>query len=137
MTRAAPARLLGLRDRGHLGAGAAADVAVYREAGDVEAMFTRAAWLFKDGAPVVREGRVVATPVGGTHFAQPVFDAGVERALDDRPLGVHKRYAVIGHDELCSCCNGGRLLPSACEARSVLCTSTASRSTTPLRRPSR
>jgi formylmethanofuran dehydrogenase subunit A len=119
MTRAAPARLLGLRDRGHLGAGAAADVAVYREQGDAEAMFSRAAWVFKDGAPVVREGRVVATPVGATHFAQPVFDAGIERLLDESPLGVHKRYAVIGHDELCACCNGGRLLPSACEARSV------------------
>ena len=33
MTRAAPARLLGLRDRGHLGAGAVADVAVYAERG--------------------------------------------------------------------------------------------------------
>ena len=122
MTRAAPARLLGLRDRGHLGAGAAADVAVYRAQGDAEAMFTRAAWVFKDGEAVVREGRVVATPVGATHFAEPVFDAGVTRLIEERserPLGVHKRYAVIGHDELCACCNGGRLLPSACEARSV------------------
>ena len=31
LTRAAPARLLGLPDRGHLGVGAAADIAVYRE----------------------------------------------------------------------------------------------------------
>jgi formylmethanofuran dehydrogenase subunit A len=64
----------------------------------------------------------VATPVGATHFAEPAFDAGVQRLLDehgDRPLGVHKRYSVIGHDELCGCCNGGRLLPSACEPRSV------------------
>ena len=29
MTRAAPARLLGLKDRGHLGPGAIADIAVY------------------------------------------------------------------------------------------------------------
>jgi formylmethanofuran dehydrogenase subunit A len=122
MTRAAPARLLGLRDRGHLGTGAAADVAVYREQGDAEAMFSRAAWVFKDGQAVVRDGVVVATPVGATHFAEPVFDAGVQQLLDaysDRPLGVHKRYAVIGRDELCACCNGGRLLPSLCEARSV------------------
>ena len=39
MTRAAPARLLGLRDRGHLGAGARADVAVYRPGKDVAQMF--------------------------------------------------------------------------------------------------
>jgi len=122
MTRAAPARLLGLRDRGHLGEGAAADVAVYREQGDAETMFSRATWVFKDGAPVVREGRVVATPAGAVHFAEPVFDTGVERVLaarNERPLGVHWRHAAIGDDELCACCNGGRLFPWACEARSV------------------
>jgi len=122
MTRAAPARLLGLRDRGHLGAGAVADVAVYREQGDAEAMFTRAAWVFKDGNPVVRDGRIVATPVGGTHFATPDFDAGVQRLVDeytDRPLGVHKRYTVMGRDELCACANGTRLLSALCEPRSV------------------
>lgn len=122
LTRGAPARLLGLHDRGHLGAGAAADVAVYRQEGNAEAMFSRAAWVFKDGEPVVREGRVVAAPVGGTHFAQTQFDPGVQRLLDahgDRPLGVHRHHAVIGEDELCSCCNGGRLLRSACAARSA------------------
>ncbi|WP_280151519.1 formylmethanofuran dehydrogenase subunit A [Piscinibacter sp. XHJ-5] len=122
MTRAAPARLLGLRDRGQLGIGAAADVAVYREQGDPEAMFSRPAWVLKDGVPVVRDGRVVATPTGATHFAQPSFDPGIERVIEshtDRPLGLHKRHAVIGRDELCRCCNGGRLLPSECFARSV------------------
>jgi formylmethanofuran dehydrogenase subunit A len=120
MTRAAPARLLGLRDRGQLGAGAVADVAVYRAQGDAEAMFSRPAWVFKDGVPVVRDGAVTATPVGATHFAEPQFDAGIEQVIarhTDRPLGVAKRYAVIGHDELCACCNGGRLLPSACLPR--------------------
>jgi formylmethanofuran dehydrogenase subunit A len=119
LTRAAPARLLGLRDRGHLGDGAAADVAVYREQGDAESMFSRAAWVFKDGEPVVRDGRVIATPVGGTHFAEPAFDAGVQRLLGDAPLGVDKRHAAIGTNELCACCNGGRLFPWACEARST------------------
>ena len=41
MTRAGPAKLLGLKDRGHLGVGAAADIAVYRENADREAMFTQ------------------------------------------------------------------------------------------------
>jgi formylmethanofuran dehydrogenase subunit A len=122
MTRAAPARLLGLQDRGHLGLGAAADVAVYREQADVEAMFTRAEWVFKDGEPVVRGGRIVATPVGATHFAVPAVDGGVQRlpaARGERPLGVHPRHAVIGEDELCACCNGGRLFPWACTPRSL------------------
>jgi len=121
MTRAAPARLLGLKDRGHLGVGAAADIAVYREQGDAEAMFSRPAWVFKDGVPVVRDGEVVATPAGGVHFAEPVFDTGVERLIEARtarPFGLHPRHAAIGLDELCGCC-GGRLLPSACLARTL------------------
>jgi formylmethanofuran dehydrogenase subunit A len=117
LTRAAPARLLGLADRGHLGIGAAADIAVYRERGDAEATFSQAAWLFKDGVPVVRDGRVVAAPVGGTHFATPGFDPFIERKIDEATephmRGQH-RYRPIGHDELCACCNGGRLLPAAC-----------------------
>ena len=122
MTRAAPARLLGLDDKGHLGAGAVADIAVYREAADAEAMFGRAAWVLKDGVPVVRDGRIVATPVGAIHFAEPQFDAGIVRTIaqhTDRPLGLHPRHAAIGRDELCRCGRGARLLPAACFARSV------------------
>src|SRR5436309_14770819 len=58
MTRAAPAKLLGLQDRGHLGAGAVADVAVYAPASDRAAMFRAAALVFKDGELVVRDGQV-------------------------------------------------------------------------------
>jgi formylmethanofuran dehydrogenase subunit A len=122
MTRAGPARLLGLRDRGHLGEGAAADVAVYRAQADAEAMFATPEWVFKDGLAVVRGGRIVATPTGAVHFAEVEFDPGIERTIaahTERPLGIANRYSVIGHDELCGCCNGGRLLPSACTGRSV------------------
>jgi formylmethanofuran dehydrogenase subunit A len=121
MTRAAPARLLGLADRGQLGVGAAADIAVYREERDAEAMFSRPAWVLKDGAPVVRDGRVIATPVGAVHYSEPVFDPGVQDLIDhytDRPLGLHRRHAAMGRDELCACCHGGTLLPAACLLRS-------------------
>lgn len=59
MTRAAPARLLGLADRGHLGPGAIADIAVYRDDRDREKMFAAADYVFKDGELVVRDGEVV------------------------------------------------------------------------------
>ncbi|WP_119157327.1 formylmethanofuran dehydrogenase subunit A [Caldimonas tepidiphila] len=117
LTRAGPARLLGLRDKGHLGAGAAADIAVYREDADAEAMFATPELVFKDGELVARAGRVVATPVGGTHFATPEFDRGIERTLADyarRHLTVNPAHAAIGEDELCGCCRGGRLLPTEC-----------------------
>ncbi|MBT2326001.1 formylmethanofuran dehydrogenase subunit A [Variovorax paradoxus] len=117
MTRAGPARLLGLRDRGHLGPGAAADIAVYREDADREAMFATPAYVFKDGVLVSRAGRIAAVPVGGTHFVAPDYDRGIEQQLRRHLAAqgsVNFDHIAIGHDELCRCCNGGRLLPAAC-----------------------
>jgi formylmethanofuran dehydrogenase subunit A len=119
MTRAAPARLLGLADRGHLATGAAADIAVYREDANAEVMFTEPTHVFKDGVLVAQRGRIVAVPQPGVHFAKVDFDAGIERHLADRlraTSSIDLRNRVIGHDELCSCCNGGRLLPAECHA---------------------
>jgi formylmethanofuran dehydrogenase subunit A len=117
MTRAAPARLLGLKDRGQLGVGAAADIAVYREDTNREAMFSTPEWVFKDGVEVARAGRITALPVGGTHFVEPGYDTSIEswlrRQIDARG-SLNFDHIAIGHDELCRCGNGGRLLPLAC-----------------------
>lgn len=117
MTRAGPAKLLGLTDRGHLGVGAAADIAVYRDQPDREAMFTTPTLVFKDGTLVARDGRITALPTGGTHFVRPGYDTAIEKTLR-RHQATHGSIAfdhiAIGDDELCSCCNGGRLLPAAC-----------------------
>lgn len=118
LTRAGPARLLGLRDRGHLGAGAAADIAIYREDANRETMFSAPEYVFKDGTLVARAGQIVATPAGGTHFVEPEYDTGIEKTLrkySDQHLALDFGNAAIGHDELCSCCRGGRLLPAACD----------------------
>ena len=56
LTRAGPARCLGLNDRGHLGVGATADIAVYRDDSNRETMFTTPEYVFKDGELVVRDG---------------------------------------------------------------------------------
>jgi formylmethanofuran dehydrogenase subunit A len=117
MTRAGPARLLGLRDRGHLGVGAAADIAIYRDAADREAMFAMPEYVFKDGILVSRAGRIVAVPTGGTHYVEPEFDRSIEKTLRKHLAShgsVNLDHIAIDHDELCSCCNGGRLLPTAC-----------------------
>jgi formylmethanofuran dehydrogenase subunit A len=117
MTRAAPAKLLGLKDRGHLGVGAAADVAVYREdAHDREAMFATPRVVFKDGVVVARDGRMVSSPAGGTHFVEPGFDPIIEKTLR-RHWAEHGsmnfEHVAIGHDELCRCNHGARMLPAA------------------------
>jgi formylmethanofuran dehydrogenase subunit A len=117
MTRAAPAKLLGLTDRGRLAPGAAADIAVYRDAADREAMFRTPSWVFKDGTLVAQRGKLTATPVGGTHFVEPGFDGAIEATLRRhwRDHGsVQFDHVAIDRDELCQCCNGGRLLPAAC-----------------------
>ena len=116
LTRAGPARLLGLADRGHLGAGAAADIAVYREDPDREAMFSVPEYVFKDGVLVARKGKIVAEPVGGVHFVEPQYDRKIESFIADhagRHLTVAAADSVIGRDELCGCCRGGRLMLTA------------------------
>ena len=82
ISRSWPApRLLGLPDRGHLGVGAIADIAVYEQQDDKAAMFGRAYRLFKDGVSVVEHGRVVRATVGRTHAVAPPFGLGIERDI--------------------------------------------------------
>jgi formylmethanofuran dehydrogenase subunit A len=81
MTRAAPAKLLGLRDRGHLGAGAIADVAVYANGPDRAKMFRSAALVFKRGALVVRNGMPTQHSYGRALRVQPERDQAIDRRL--------------------------------------------------------
>lgn len=83
MTRAGAAKLIGLNDRGHLGAGAAADITVYTDQTDREAMFAKPNYVFKDGELVVKDGVVTKVVWGATHTTKPVFDVGVERGLKE------------------------------------------------------
>ena len=83
MTRAGAAKLIGLSDRGHLGVGAGADITVYTEQEDKEAMFTKPDYVFKDGQLVVKNGTVVKVVWGKTHTAKPYFDNSVEKGLKD------------------------------------------------------
>jgi formylmethanofuran dehydrogenase subunit A len=120
ITRAGPARLLGLKDRGHLAPGAAADIAVYRDDADRERMFTSPAYVFKDGELVARDGNLVSTPTGGIHFVSPDYDRSIEKTLrqySEANLATNFAHAAISDDEICACCRGGRLLPVACLAR--------------------
>ena len=83
MTRAGPARSLGLLDRGHLGPGACADITVYEDNPDREAMFTTPVLVFKNGELIVKNGRIVKVVQGATHVVRPDYDPGVEAALQD------------------------------------------------------
>src|SRR5215831_18889938 len=91
MTRAAPAKLLGLKDRGHLGVGALADIAVYSPGNDKAAMFREAALIFKNGQLVVRDGSVRHAPFGRTLRADPDYESGIRVRMRDY---YQERYAL-------------------------------------------
>lgn len=82
MTRAAPAKLLGLKDRGHLGPGALADVAVYRKGGDIAQMFRSAAFVLKNGELVVEDGIVKNYRWGKTLRLKPEPDKAMVKRLE-------------------------------------------------------
>jgi formylmethanofuran dehydrogenase subunit A len=82
-TRAGPARSLGLVDRGHRGIGASADITVYKDNADREAMFTTPELVFKNGELIVKNGKVVKVVLGATHVARPHYDRSIEKPLGD------------------------------------------------------
>ncbi len=59
MTRAAPARILGLKDRGSLKPGSVADISIYNPKKTIDEMFRSAEYVFKDGIEIVRKGKVL------------------------------------------------------------------------------
>ena len=81
MTRAGAAKLIGLNNCGHLGAGAQADITVYTEQANKETMFAKPDYVFKNGELVVKNGVVTKVVWGVTHVAKPAFDIGVEKNL--------------------------------------------------------
>jgi formylmethanofuran dehydrogenase subunit A len=83
LTRAGPARSLGLKDRGHLGVGASADITVYQDNADRQAMFATPELVFKNGELIVRDGKVVKAVNGATHVVRPDYDRAIEKPLRD------------------------------------------------------
>jgi formylmethanofuran dehydrogenase subunit A len=76
ITRAGPARALGLAHKGQLGAGADADVAIYTPDENYEAMFELPRIVIKAGEIIVEQGEIRGTPRGSTLFNTPSYDAG-------------------------------------------------------------
>jgi len=85
ITSAGPARALGLSQKGHLGVGADADVAIYPEEPDEGGfLFSYPRYVLKSGEIVVEEGDVVAVTEGREFIVQPAYDSQIEEFI--RPL---------------------------------------------------
>jgi formylmethanofuran dehydrogenase subunit A len=76
ITRASPARLLGLPHKGHLGIGADGDVAVYTPGADRRAMFQLPRFVIKGGEVVVEQGEVRRELFGQTLHVATAWDEG-------------------------------------------------------------
>jgi len=81
ITRAGTARALGLKNKGHLGVGADADVTIYAPLDDREEMFARPPYVLKDGEIVVRDGQLVRERPGRTLYVDPPYDPAIETDL--------------------------------------------------------
>jgi formylmethanofuran dehydrogenase subunit A len=77
VTRAGPARLLGLRAKGHLGAGADADVTIYSRDPDIAKMFSMPRYVVKAGSVIVEEGQLRRAPAGKRLRLAPGYDDAV------------------------------------------------------------
>ena len=75
ITRAGPARMLGLKQKGHLGVGADADITIYTPGADKKAMFELPCFVIKNGVVVVEQGEIRQPVNGATLHAGPPFDA--------------------------------------------------------------
>ncbi len=91
ITRAAPARRLGLRDKGHLGVGADADVTIYHDRADREEMFATPRYVIKGGELAVEDGDLRRADDGLLLSGRAAFDPDVTRVLE--PL-FGERYTV-------------------------------------------
>jgi formylmethanofuran dehydrogenase subunit A len=85
ITSAGPARALGMPQKGHLGAGADADVTIYpAKPDDNGQLFSYPRYVIKGGQIVVEEGDVVAVSEGREFIVRPGYDDSIEEYI--RPL---------------------------------------------------
>ncbi len=81
ITRAGPARILGLAHKGHLGPGADADVTIYAPDDDKQRMFALPRYLIKAGEVVLDDGDLRAWPEGRTMHVAPEVDPAAEAPI--------------------------------------------------------
>jgi formylmethanofuran dehydrogenase subunit A len=81
VTRAGPARLLGLANKGHLGVGADADITIYEERDDKEEMFSSPRYVIKDGTIIIEDREFRSDHRGRLLHVAPAYDARVEDVI--------------------------------------------------------
>jgi formylmethanofuran dehydrogenase subunit A len=83
ITRAGPAKLLGLRNKGHLGPGADADITIYTPHENKEVMFQVPRYVIKSGQLLVEDGELRQSRDGKTLYVAPGYDERLEDDISD------------------------------------------------------
>ncbi|MEM8865926.1 MAG: formylmethanofuran dehydrogenase subunit A [Planctomycetota bacterium] len=91
ITRAGPARLLGLKNKGHLGPGADADITLYTPNANQATMFELPRMVIKAGEVIVEQGEIRTAPLGKTLHTHAAYD---EDRLGDLPAYFADHYSI-------------------------------------------
>ena len=84
ITRAGPARILGLKNKGHIGVGADADITIYEEDADKEMMFSAPRYVIKDGTAIIDNHEFTADSEdneGRLFHVEPAYDSSIEEVI--------------------------------------------------------
>ncbi|MGH8120793.1 MAG: formylmethanofuran dehydrogenase subunit A [Gammaproteobacteria bacterium] len=81
ITRAAPARALGLKNKGHLGVGADADITIYDEQSDRELMFSTPRYVIKSGELIIQNHEFRGDYEGRILHVVPEYDPQIAETV--------------------------------------------------------
>jgi formylmethanofuran dehydrogenase subunit A len=81
ITRAGPARALGLNNKGHLGVGADADITIYDEIDDKEMMFNAPRYVIKSGNTIIGNHEFITDFIGKLLHITPEYDKKIEEVV--------------------------------------------------------
>lgn len=91
ITRAAPAKMLGLDSKGHLGPGADADITIYSPNEDIQRMFELPRYVLRRGEIVVEDGEIRQNVTGTLMHVAPAYDVS---AIPDIQAWFEKYYTI-------------------------------------------
>jgi formylmethanofuran dehydrogenase subunit A len=83
ITRAGPAKLLGLTNKGHLGPGADADITIYSPHENIRQMFELPRYVIKGGEILVEDGEIRETAFGKTMYVLPEYEHSIEHDISE------------------------------------------------------
>ena len=104
MTRSAPAKILGLKNKGNFSVGSDADITIYdKNKNDIEEMFAHPSMVLKDGKIVVENGKIKKYIWGDTQTVKPEYDKSIEKNLKkffDKYHTMKLENYIISNDEM-------------------------------------